>query len=36
MKLYHSKPSPFVCRVRVLLRERGPMSRIDEIATAPD
>ena len=35
MKLYHAKPSPFARRVRVLLRERGLMSRIDEIATAP-
>jgi glutathione S-transferase len=35
MKLYHAKPSPFARRVRVLLRERGLLSRIDEIATAP-
>jgi glutathione S-transferase len=35
MKLYHAKPSPFARRVRVLLRERRLMSRIDEIATAP-
>jgi glutathione S-transferase len=35
MKLYHAKPSPFARRVRVLLRERGLLSRIDEIAAAP-
>ena len=35
MKLYHAKPSPFARRVRVLLHERGLLSRIDEIATAP-
>jgi glutathione S-transferase len=35
MKLYYSKPSPFARRVRVLLRERGLLSQIDEIATAP-
>lgn len=33
MKLYHAKPSPLARRVRVLLRERGLLSRIDEIAT---
>ena len=35
MKLYYAKPSPFARRVRVLLRERGLLSRIDEIATGP-
>jgi glutathione S-transferase len=35
MKLYYAKPSPFARRVRVLLRERGLLSQIDEIATAP-
>ena len=35
MKLYYGKPSPFARRVRVLLRERALLSRIDEIATAP-
>ena len=35
MKLYHAKPSPFARRVRVLLRERGLLSRIHEIAVAP-
>jgi len=35
MKLYYAKPSPFARRVRVLLRERGLVSQIDEIATAP-
>ena len=35
MKLYYAKPSPYARRVRVLLRERGLLSRIDEIATAP-
>ncbi len=36
MKLYYAKPSPYARRVRVLLRERGLLSRHDEIATAPD
>jgi hypothetical protein len=35
MKLYYAKSSPFARRVRVLLRERGLLSRIDEIATGP-
>jgi len=35
MKLYYAKPSPYARRVRVLLRERGLLSRLDEIATAP-
>ncbi len=35
MNLYYAKPSPFARRVRVLLRERGLLSRINEIATAP-
>ena len=35
MKLYYAKPSPFARRVRVLLRERGLLSQIDEFATAP-
>jgi glutathione S-transferase len=35
MKLYYAKPSPFARRVRVLLRERGLLSQIDEIDTAP-
>src|SRR5450432_1090811 len=35
MKLYYAKLSPYARRVRVLLRERGLLSRIDEIATAP-
>ena len=35
MKLYYAKPSPFARRVRVLLRERGLLSRVHEIATAP-
>jgi glutathione S-transferase len=35
MKLYYAKPSPFARRVRVLLRERGLLSQIDEIAIAP-
>ena len=35
MKLYYAKPSPFARRVRVLVRERGLLSSIDEIATAP-
>ena len=29
IKLYYAKPSPFARRVRVLLRERGLLSRID-------
>src|SRR5258706_529224 len=32
MKLYYAKPPPYARRVRVLLRERGLLSRIDEIA----
>ncbi len=35
MKIYYAKPSPYSRRVRVLLRERGLLSRIDEIAAAP-
>ena len=35
MNLYYAKPSPFARRVRVLLRERGLLSRVNEIATAP-
>jgi len=35
MKLYYAKPSPFARRVRVLLRERGLLSQIDEIDAAP-
>ena len=35
MKLYYAQPSPFARRIRVLLRERGLLSQIDEIATAP-
>jgi len=35
MKLYYAKPSPYARRVRVLLRERGLLSCIDEIVTAP-
>jgi glutathione S-transferase len=35
MKLYHAKPSPFARRVRVLLRERGLLSHVDEIAISP-
>jgi glutathione S-transferase len=35
MKLYYAKQSPFARRVRMLLRERGLLSRLDEIATAP-
>jgi glutathione S-transferase len=35
MKLYHAKQSPFARRVRVLVRERRSLSRLDEIATAP-
>jgi glutathione S-transferase len=35
MKLYYAKPSPYARRVRVPLRERGLLSRLDEIATAP-
>ena len=35
MKLYYANPSPFARRVRVLVRERGLMSWIDEISTAP-
>lgn len=35
MNLYYAKPSPFARRVRVLLRERGPPGRVEEIAIAP-
>jgi|SRR6267378_4350020 len=35
MKLYYAKPSPYARRDRVLLRERGLVSRVDEIDTAP-
>jgi|SRR5450631_707569 glutathione S-transferase len=35
MKIYYAKPSPYARRVRVLLRERGLLSQIDEIAIAP-
>ena len=35
MKLYYAMPSPFARRVRVLLRERGLLSQVDEIATVP-
>ena len=35
MNLYYAKPSPFARRVRVLLRKRGLLSRVEEIAIAP-
>ncbi len=34
MKLYHAKPSSFARRARVLLRERGLLSHLDEIGVA--
>jgi glutathione S-transferase len=35
MKLYFANPSPYARGVRMLVRERGLLSRLDEIATAP-
>ena len=35
MNLYYANPSPAARRVRVLLRERGLLNRVNEIASAP-
>jgi glutathione S-transferase len=36
MKLYYARPSPYARRVRVLVRERGLLSRVDEIGDKLD